>query len=456
MPFRQQFGMIFFRISNWLSEHRGEMLWAILFGILFAGGAWFLAPPHPSPYKIYVIADRHTDRDTMKMFRAVERASHLTPLRLIDEVPVEVEVDQLADDREETILKQAQEISGRSDALLVIGHVPSQLTEASLPVFFGMRPQIPYIATVASDDNLLSRCAPHSACLKDEVFAPILQLSPTNEVQARSAVTFAILQGKRRFLIAFDNDPTNAAYTGNLVQWFNKAILAFNKKIIDTGGDRNDLAKIVGEYKMDQPPTKEALKHWGPDCVLYAGGLGEAQSLMTALAGARLSSMVILSDSAVQDGISPDDLKLFAVARFTNQIDAADYNNHRNLYAEDAFAIAGQLIDEVHNRGEDRRMRIRSLLHLQTVRDLRRNLDQVMERNSVSHSWYMGSSDEALYAFDGYKRFGGIFHVWVWDSKSSSGAKGEMLDVDHWHVPKGSLVTHVPRNETEAPIHATR
>src|ERR1700680_2711421 len=148
MGLRQLIGTMFFRLSYWVSDHKGEILWAGAFGILFAAIAWFFAPPKPDPYKIYVLADHHTDQNTMNVLLSKALASHDMPFRRVDEVPVEIEVEQLADDLEATIQRKAEEISRRSDALLVIGHLPSQLTEASLSVFFQTYPQIPFIATV--------------------------------------------------------------------------------------------------------------------------------------------------------------------------------------------------------------------------------------------------------------------------------------------------------------------
>jgi hypothetical protein len=381
MKLRQIADTIYFRLSNWVSDHNGEVLWACAFGVLFAVIAWFLVPPTPTPYWIYVIADHHTDAKTMAALLTKAASSHAMPIRRVDQVPVEIQVDQLGDDTEATVRKEASEISQRSDVLLVIGHLPSQLAETALQVFFEARPQIPFIATVSSDNDLLSKCAPPLTCFDDDRFAPLLQLTPTNEVQGESAVTYGTIQGKRRFLIVSDNDPTNADYAKDLVGAYKAAINKFNQSIEDMKDVKDEPAVIVGEYKMDLPPNVRALKNWNSDCVLYAGGMGEGLSLLQALAEAKQSTMVIFSDSTVQDAFSPGQLKRFPGTLFTNQIDAGDFNEHKNVYAEDAFAIAGQLMDDVQDRRENMRLRIKTALHLQTARDVRTNLDGAMKQN---------------------------------------------------------------------------
>jgi hypothetical protein len=434
MSLRDLTGNVYFRVSNWVADHNGEVLWAGAFGILFAAMAWFFAPPKPDPYWIYVLADHHTDTNTMRMLLSKAASSQAMPVRRVDQAPVEIQVDQLADDLETTIRSKAEEISRRSDVLLVLGHLPSQLAETSLQVFFEARPQIPFIATVSSDDDLLSRCVASLKCFDGNQFAPLLQLSPTNGAQGQSAVTYATIRGKRRFLIAYDNDSQNAAYTTNLVGAYVAAIAEFNRPTNDTKEAGSDPAVIVGEYKMDQPPSLDALKEWNSDCVLYAGGMGEGLGLLKALSKAKLPTMVIFSDSTVQDAFSPEKLRTFPGTLFTNQIDAVDYNEHRNVYVEDAFAIAGQLIDDVQNRGEDMRLRIKTFVHIQTGRDVRANLDHVMKQNAISHGWYKGTAPDSIYAFDSYRRFGGLFHVW--QLRSATEVMAQMDDVDHWHVPR--------------------
>ena len=438
MGLRELTGTVYFRLSNWVADHNGEILWAFVFGILFALIAWFLVPPKPDTYSIYVLADHHTDTSTMNLLLSRAASSLEMPIRRVgvDHVSVQIQIDQLRDDLETTVRKEAEAIAQRSDALLVIGDLPSQLAETSLRVFFEARPQIPFIATVSSDDNLLSQCGPQSKCFDHDQFAPLLQLSPSNKAQGKSAVTYATIQGKRRFLIAFDNDSQNATYTANLVTAYGAAIGDFNQSIKDGQDAGNTPAVVVGEYRMDQPPNLNALKAWNADCIRYAGGMGEGLSLLTALAEAKLPTMVIFSDSTVEDAFTPGQLKGFGGTLFTNQIDASDYNEHKNVYVEDAFTIAGQLIDDVYSRGGDMKLRVKSFVHLQTARDVRANLVNVMRENAISHSWYKGSEPDSIYAFDKFQRFGGLFHVWQLKSASAVGA--EMDDVDHWHVPRAT------------------
>ncbi len=443
MKLRDVAKVIYFKTSNWVADHNSEVLWAGAFGLLFAGVAWFLIPPKPDPYWIYVLVDHHTEENTLKDLLSKATASQQMPMRFINNAPVEVQIDQLDDDQESTIQAEATRIANRADVLMVIGHLPSQLAETAVKTFLDARPQMPFIATVSSDDDLLVKCKGDPNCFNGDRVAPLLQLTPTNKVQGQSAVTYGTILGKRRFLIAFDNDLQNAAYTSNLVAAYKDAIDRFNQTVKDSKTVGVASAQIVGEYKMDQPPTVRALKAWKPDCILYAGAMGEGLSLLRSVADANVPAMVIFSDSTVQDKFQTGDLKTFPGTLFTNQNDAMDYNHGKNVYVDDALAIAGELIDDLQSRREDARLRFMTKVHLQTARDVRTNLVRVMDENSISHSWYKGAAPDSVYAFSNYQRFGGLFHVW--QLKSASVERAEMNDVDHWHVPKTDIETPAPQ-----------
>src|SRR5271156_5205363 len=134
MSLRERMETVYFRLSNWVADHNSEVLWAAAFAAVFAIGAWFLVLPKPEPYLIYVLADHHTDTYTMNTLLAKAAVSHTMPIRRIDGVPVFIEVDQLSDDSDGTIRAKAAEVSRRSDVLLVIGNLQSQVAEAALRV----------------------------------------------------------------------------------------------------------------------------------------------------------------------------------------------------------------------------------------------------------------------------------------------------------------------------------
>ena len=104
----------------------------------------------------------------------------------------------------------------------------------------------------------------------------------------------------------------------------------------------------------------------------------------------------------------------------------ADFNNRRNTSVRDGFSIARQLIRDMNTRGLGFGLRMKSLVHMSTVSDVRKDLVAAMRENSSSRSSYLASSG-AQYMFVGYRRANGKFHVLRLDYK------GLVVDVDMWH-----------------------
>jgi hypothetical protein len=453
------------RVRSWAARHVGEIAWALLFAVL-AGYAFIRYTEDPKPFKIYVVADPDTDAVTLsRTFRSQE---HNSPIGHIGRVPVDVQLEVLADRDKETANKKAEELVARPDTLLVVMHGRSDHVTHSLKTYLAKRPQVPIIATAATDDDLLSEC--DSSCVDQgwfetepsdsEPFRPLLQLSPTNAAQAHSAVMFASHTYKRRrFLIVSSNDPSDASYTKKMIEAYHDEITAAH-------------GELKGVRDMATLPSDADLRKLDPDCILYAGGNGEAQSLLSSLSSMNLKNMdlvVMLSDSVIDTRGRDSDLAVFGAPQlavpakeehhpggkvdaagrerlvsismpklqfnFTDQNDATDYNSHNNAYAQDAFLIAQTLITDLNDRGGDIRFRVKSALHLIGVDDARRNLVDIMKQNARFHSSYRSSSPNRIYVFEGHKQYGGIFHVWRLKQPSRQPGS-EMDDVDNWHIPR--------------------
>jgi hypothetical protein len=202
-------------------------------------------------------------------------------------------------------------------------------------------------------------------------------------------------------------------------------------------------ATVVNGLIADFSPA--GIRDQNPDCVLYAGGIDGAGALLKRLKESELPVMVLLSDSSVRPSgdISDEDLSGFSPVNFTNQIDAGDYNSRTSVFGLDGIAIAARMVTDLRIRGLDRRFRLKSLFGLETAADARRNLLRVMRENAMYHSFYVGASETAsavgptVYAFAGYQRLGGIFHVWE-RSKPNPQSASEISDVDGWHPPRES------------------
>lgn len=421
------------KTARWAKHHKSEVIGAAVFAVIVA---WVLSPPQPHPYAIYLVADSHTEPDTMATFERLEQNSSSDALNIGD-VPVRVKVEKLDNENPSTAQAKANDLVNRPDTLLVIGHLPSPLTEQSLVSYFRASPPVPVLSTTASAEDLLVTCRQYqNACFQDGWFAPLLQLSPTNKEQGLAAIRFAAQKREKRFLIITEHDVDRDDYTKDLIEAYYKAIEEQNKQ-----SDQSHALTIVGKYRLQHLPDKATLRKSQTDCVLYAGELDAAHGLLNSLPIPL--PMVILSDSTLQSRLSDNALNDFTPARFTFQTDASDYNNHTNVYGYDAYWIARQLIGDLNKRGGDWRYWLKSLVHFHSVKDARRNLVRIMEENSVSRTWYRGYPSQEpgsrepgmTYVFDNGKRVDGMFHVWQLNTNADKPGS-EMEDIDNWHPPK--------------------
>jgi hypothetical protein len=455
------------RFRLWARHHGGELLWAALFAIVFGVplalyfAKYFIDLP---PYKIYVVAGSHyltksanLERDTEFQFRSSPELSGLN----VDGVPVQLEVVPLKDDEPETARSMARYLVGKSDTLLVIGHLDSEPTEKSLPTYFKARPQVPFIASVQTDDNLLNKAllvkdceGPNFTCYDGLKSLPYLQLSPTNKEQAHWAVQFAAQNHRHHFLIV-ESDTSNATYSKSLADDYKKAI---DELILSDP----DVKKYFLRWEeLTRKKLGEDLPDEHIDCVLYAGGLDDAPLLLNRIVDAENDGKgdqklvvgtaagaitVILDDSVVEDRLERTKFDVSRV-NITNQTDAEDYRSGISVYGLDAVAIAAQLVKDLSARGLDFNYRLKAFFRLQNGTDVRRNLVRVMQDNFIYRSSYFGATRTAIspnprtvYAFEQYTRSNGMFHVW-----ERTGFRSD--DVDRWHPPRTSPVAALPQRE---------
>jgi len=467
------------RLRGWASHHSGELLWAAVFAVVVGLPAavyfaYFVTDP--PPFKVYVVAGSHfltksTDPnlDTTQQFK-----SSFLKRRLANAVDIDLEVVELSDDKPETAESKAQELVTKGDALIVIGHLDSEPTEASLGVYLKERPQVPFIASVQTDDGLLKKACPtesgqrseDSLCYDGSKPLPYLQLSPTNLEQARWATRFATENHAHKFLIV-ENDGVNKTYAESLAADYSKAVVELNHAI----GEKHNIdhtrlstdevltESLVQVQTLSDEILWKQFKDDDIDCVLYAGGFDGADALLkqivdlkedrlragishrntneSTIAGKPL--MVILDDSVAEERFSGTNFDMSPI-HITDQADAEDYDKGISVYGLDAITIAAQLIDDLNKRGFDWRFRIRKTLHRLTVEDARRNLVRVMQQNYDYHASYFGAvrtgiapDSRTVYAFDGNLRANGLFHVWE-RAKLDKGYRN--TDVDRWHPPK--------------------
>lgn len=443
MTIRDSFLVPALRLKLWAAKHTGEIFWAAIFAVIVAVVIGWLTLP-AEPRTIYFVVARHTNNtdnhdNNQRVFQAIK--SEFEMLRPhVGDAPVEVAFDELPNksngsDTQELAVRQAQRLSSDSSTLLVIGQLNSQATEAVLPLYFGFTPQVPFIATVATDDKLLPQCAQRPALGNKDTpkgeckdFVPLLQLPPTNESEGAAAVLFALQNGKSHFVIITDTESPNQAYVTNLKSEFEDAVQEYRN--VDETGE----ITIENEYETAKLPADGVAPH-NVDCILYAGSLDKAKPLFNQLGDTR--AMIILSDSAMRPKVFGNDLK-GVPAYFMSWNAAQDRGTGADAYAWDAFWIAKQLIDDLDARGSWW-FQMKASLHLGRATDIRKELVRIMKENSEQRIWYSGRQygieEPTLYAFKEHKRVEAPYHVWQSKTSKNSSAPVAMCDVDGWHRP---------------------
>jgi hypothetical protein len=442
-------------VRNWAAAHGGEVFWALVFAaVIGVPLALFAARYFDAPtFKVVVLLDGYHDPHTKENFDRI-RLSNWDELKIDNRNLVELTAKHqedgfFGDNINEYLHTQATKTAGElvddkdKETLIVIGHVSSGDTEATLPIYLTATSPIPYISTGASDDVLLSHC-PHCSGL--------LQPSPRNQEQAHSAVSYAHYHGKQTFFVVTEHDvePEGSSYPyeRDMSKDFNDNISDFKGERLGTFSTEKDLSQL-----------KERLQKQKPDCILYAGGYEGAHTLLTTM---NLKDvLVILSDLVIFErpdddlhDLGPDRFSLL----FTYASDAYDYNHKApNEYVIDAVDIAHKLVEELGHRG-DFWYRVRSMLHLQTAVSVRANLIRIMNEDAANHTWYPCDNtpdDSGACVFEpddndeNSLRLNGLFHVWRLGHQDSR--ESAMVDVDEWHPPKDSAGKQLKRNKHPKP-----
>jgi hypothetical protein len=393
--------------SLWTSSfHRAtvktsDLLLAFTFALLFVWPSTDMMPTINAvdSYKVYILTSAWaSDEDREKLYNIRNTKD---PISTIGDVTihlrVEVAEDSFASER------MAQDLVHRPDTLLVIGHLPSNSIESVAPIYFGARPQVPFVATIATDDDLLVRCGYFCS---EGGYVPLLQMAPANVDQAQWAVHYAMKHAARRFLVVAGSDPTLSTYTKDLVQGYSEAVNA------------NARAGIVIVGVTTAERVSEKVIALRPDCVLYAGSAGEAESVyheVTArVPGERV--LLILPDSVLGSMPSKPFIKELTSTRsrvdvrFMSLVSARDLNMHVNSGLVDAVTIVQLLVNDLNSSGGDFQSRVDSFLGIMSANDARRNLVHVMEQNELRRASYPVESGQ-VYIFQRNHRFGGHYHV---------------------------------------------
>lgn len=371
----------------------------------------------PKTYKIYLVG-KHSSTETQRIFRGFRAENKISGLT-IDDVPVEIE-DR--DDSTADAADAARLVASRDDALMVVGHVYSQRTISALPVYMGADPPIPLIGTKETNPDLLGTKAA-AICSEAGRDCPIVQMSPSDDIQARDQVKFAETELRRRnatkvlvFLILQQVNTDNSAYSDYLTSRIEANLKNIQKipdsEVLPPAGITADLASYIQAVN-----TINAKK---PDCVFLATNPDMTRDFLNyAQKEIATEPMIMISDGSIQPDIISEGLGSYHDLYGTYQISSSQYRQEESIIGRDAFAIVEKLVWEAGQHRPMNGLRStgywwRRLLSMHRVGDARRAIASVME-DDVKHSAKFSGRSDVTYQFETpYKRkdYTAAFHVW--------------------------------------------
>jgi ABC-type branched-subunit amino acid transport system substrate-binding protein len=411
------------QIRGWWAKHDSEVWLAVIFAVVVAivieigKDGWV----GPQTYKVYLVGDYNQTSGIKDLFTSFQNASSSWPLE-IDGVPIKIELrDDQGLPKEATAL--AKELSKDDSTLLVVGNVYSELTKQTLPLYMTATPRIPVIAATETDDDLEKICGDNCK----NVFAPVLQMAPTNEAQAESAVSYAIAKKRTRCLVIYDDRSPNTDYADNLRDDFVNSLNVHRWQGIKLITSPWNMALGIILHDSD-------IKSYDPDCIFFAGPVEPARSLISTLSliAQKKNITVFLPDSAVGASLLSDQiLDNYKPLFYTYPTNAAYFSSKHNVFGADAFQIVKQLVSDADTHNPTFMESLHNFFGMHRVTDARAQIIREMQRKAESGASYKGEVSDIEptgenYKFWGFKRDDAKFHVWEVQDH-------QVVDVDDWH-----------------------
>ena len=354
----------------------------------------------PKTYKIYVVG-KFDDEAPRQIWGGLSDGS--SQLRTLDGVNLELEkVDDLGDPL--NARRVASEISRRSDALLVVGHIYSTQTKEALPVYLQeANPPVPVILTTETNPALLP------PRVKKGTYYPVFRLSPTDDDQADKAAQFAISQGATTFWVV--EDISNPVYASYLAQEFIRQVQQRRNRVLLWS---NTLSI----------PSAESIRALKVNWVFFAGNWPNAlilvQQLRAMFAGDKMPG-ILLSDGCMDQQLIDTGGSDVDGVYLTHPLKAKTYAiSNYGIYGKDAVKLVAQMTDDTDHRfsslaGKQEGLGyfFRRILGIRRVSDARNALIAYMEEAvRTGHEFDLTGGERCQFKDDG-RRVNTTFHVWT-------------------------------------------
>lgn len=238
----------------------------------------------------------------------------------------------------------SQDLAGRNDTLLVVGHMRSTNTKEALKAYLHADPPIPVILTTETNPDL---APPRQAAGERH---PLIRLSATDKAQARDAAKFALDKAESFWVV---EDTSNPVYSHGLALEFIRNVQESEKK-----------GRVLLWSTTLTTPSVDTIREMKPQCIFFAGLWSNALILIRQVNAMNLQNgrrFFILSDASVeQDLIRYGGNEELANVYLMHPMRASELprpDEAYTCYGQAARKLVDQLINEVADGFEDSRRR---------------------------------------------------------------------------------------------------
>lgn len=298
----------------------------------------------------------------------------------------------------------SQRLARRKDVLMVIGHFASSTSREALKNYLVAEPPIPIILTTETTPYLI----PESLVERSSDL-PLFRLWPTDKEQAESVADFATATGDEVFWVVEDRWK-NTVYSHYLAD-----------EIVTQLQEKKGNNVILWSHNESIPSTK-TLRDLGIQSVIFTGVASNALIFVNQvrkiwsegscqepecekpnifLVDASIDVEILKNHIDEMEGVYVTHPGLVPCKKIANTVAPENLMQTGNL-ARDAAEIAKKLINDA--KDDIQPPLFRSILGIQSVKDVRRAIAGVMKKSKNNNKIYVGVNEEhgksISYVFD--------------------------------------------------------
>ncbi len=420
---------------------------------------WIIAVKNgPDSYKIYVVSPKQVSGDPQSDSAENfwngfdEHKEHLAYFRGVKLLIQPAHEDGGQDGFSPNAQSISSTLARQNDTLLVVLVLPSSRTKEVLPEYLQMAdPPVPTVLTWQTNPNLLP------PKMKDSYY-PVLQMWPTDEIQADSAASFPKTDHGIRPAFWVVEDTNNPTYSQFLASHF-----------IEEAEKNSD--EVLLRSNNLSLPSVQTIGDLGINWVFFAGEWSDALILARQLKAITRQlkakspkyecPRLILSEASVGNQLTSRGKGDVEGVYLTYPMPASQYTSSDKGFTglgHDAFKIVESLIEGTDSGSEDLAedqggvlYKLRKILGIRRVADARNALITYMK---VHHEYRCSDNRKCAFDEEG-KRTDGKYYVWKVHNGQFAEADetpSEQVSPEHTAATQKGGKTRAPTGTNAAPV----